>query len=127
VYCTKPQYVLDQPDFFNLVVFGNSELEPDELLDYTQRVEASLGRNRDRERPKGERTLDIDILLFGSKIIKSDHLSIPHPGMIERAFVLVPLLELDDGLVHPETGIRISNYLPNVQTQGIYLFSNANL
>ena len=65
---TKPRYVLDQPDFLNMVVTGFTMLEPLDLLKRTQAIEASLGRNRSRERFKGERTLDIDILLYGSLV-----------------------------------------------------------
>jgi len=127
LYRTSPQYVLDQPDFLNLVVTGFTGISPFELLRQTQEIETSLGRNRSRERPKGERTLDIDILLFGSTVIDSKQLQLPHPGMLERAFVLVPLLELEPDLVHPVTGIRFSESLPGVKDQGIYLQDKAVL
>jgi 2-amino-4-hydroxy-6-hydroxymethyldihydropteridine diphosphokinase len=119
--------LLDQPDFLNLVLTGLVDVEPDELLEHTQKTEASFGRDRSRERPKGERTLDIDILLFGSLVLDTERLKIPHPGMLERAFVLVPLLELDPELVHPGLSIRFSEALPGVRDQGIYLYDKAAL
>lgn len=127
VYCTSPRYVLDQPDFLNLVLWGVTEIAPLDLLKETQKIEASLGRDRVHERPKGERTLDIDILLYGSTIMESERLRLPHPGMLERAFVLVPLIELDPDIVHPITGKRFSEALPAVKDQGIYLHGKAAL
>jgi 2-amino-4-hydroxy-6-hydroxymethyldihydropteridine diphosphokinase len=110
-----------------MVLAGSTGLPPLELLAHTQEIEAALGRDRSRERPKGERTLDIDILLYGRTILDSDRLTLPHPGMLERAFVLVPLLELEPGLVHPVTGIPFSEALPGVKEQGIYLHAKAAL
>ncbi|MGD9938253.1 MAG: 2-amino-4-hydroxy-6-hydroxymethyldihydropteridine diphosphokinase [Clostridia bacterium] len=127
LYRTSPRYILDQPDFLNLVLTGLVDIEPGELLDRTQKIEASFGRDRSRERPKGERTLDIDILMYGSLVMDTERLKIPHPGMLERAFVLVPLLELDPELVHPGTGIRFAEVLPSVRDQGIYLHDKAAL
>lgn len=121
LYRTQPRYVLNQPDFFNLVVSGFTKLEALELLTYTQKIEAAHGRDRSRERPKGERTLDIDILLFGSMVLDSENLKLPHPGILDRAFVLVPLLELEPEIIHPGTGRRMSEVLPTVRDQGIYL------
>jgi 2-amino-4-hydroxy-6-hydroxymethyldihydropteridine diphosphokinase len=111
----------------NLVVSGNTDLSPSDLLKETQEIEVSLGRDRSRNRPKGERTLDIDILLYGSTIIDSEQLIIPHPGMLERAFVLVPLLELAPDLVSPVSGIPFAEALTNVKDQGIYLYDKTVL
>lgn len=121
MYRTSPRYVLEQADFYNLVARGVTSLQPAELLDWTQSVEARFGRDRSREQVKGPRTLDIDILLYGNAVIDMPGLSVPHPGMPERAFVLVPLLELEPGLRHPSSGMAFSSFLPAVDGQGIYL------
>lgn len=106
---------------------GIVEINPLDLLERTQKIEASFGRDRSRERPKGERTLDIDILLYGSLVMATERLKLPHPGMLERAFVLVPLLELDPGLIHPATAKPFADALPCVKDQGIYLHDKAAL
>ena len=101
VYLTKPMYVENQPDFYNMAVSGNYEKSPHELLSRIHAIEALYGRNRDEEIRNGQRSLDIDIELFGNEEIHfsapSDpmkNLDIPHPRISERAFVLLPLLEV---------------------------------
>ena len=120
VYRTKPRYVEDQPDFYNMAISGFTDLAPLLFLEKTQAVEADFGRDRSREQRNGPRALDIDIVLFGDSIINEPDLTVPHPGLHERAFVLVPLLELDGGLIHPVTGIKLSHYLSILPDQGIY-------
>ncbi len=102
-------------------------LGPGALLEATKAIEARHGRNRRLELGKGPRTLDIDILLYGGLVIDSPDLVVPHPGMLERAFVLVPLAELEPGLRHPATGILFSSSLQAVGGQGIYLHATAPL
>ena len=75
------------------------------VLARTQAVEAGFGRDRSRERRKGPRTLDVDVLLYGELVIDTPELVVPHPGMTERAFVLVPLAELSPGLADPRDGL----------------------
>ena len=82
----------DQPDYVNAVIQFKTELLPEKVLDCLQSIEDVLGRER-RVR-WGARTIDLDILLFGDQVINSERLIVPHPRMFERAFVLVPLLEL---------------------------------
>ena len=94
VYMTRPMYVEDQCDFYNMVVGGLWEGTARELLSATQTIEAEFGRDRSREIRNGPRSLDIDIELFGSETIKTDDLVVPHPRLLERSFVLVPLLEI---------------------------------
>lgn len=95
VYLTKPMYVENQEKFFNMVVSGFIEdTDPFELLDKIHQIEASLGRNRACEIRNGPRSIDIDIEIFGDRTIYSETLEIPHPRIKERAFVLVPLLEV---------------------------------
>lgn len=119
--------MLDQPDFLNLVVIGSTTLDPMELLQRTQAIEAEFGRDRSKERHKGPRTLDIDMLLYGTTIMESPSLTLPHPGITERAFVLVPLLELEPLLRHPVSGVPLSSFLESVGGQGIYLHGAAPL
>jgi 2-amino-4-hydroxy-6-hydroxymethyldihydropteridine diphosphokinase len=127
IYRSAPRYLVDQPDFYNLALHGDTDLEPLELLGRTQGIEKELGRDRTREVAKGPRTIDIDILFYGSTRLDLPQLSIPHPGIRERAFVLVPLLELDPALEDPVDGTRLDGFLQSVAGQGIYLHAPAPL
>jgi len=121
IWKSAPLYLADQPFFLNLVVEAWTELTPQALLDLTSGIEAQFGRNRSQERNKGPRNLDIDILLYGSRQVTSESLTIPHPRISERKFVLLPLLEIAHDLVHPVTGLAFSSLLAELQAQGIYL------
>jgi 2-amino-4-hydroxy-6-hydroxymethyldihydropteridine diphosphokinase len=123
IYETKPMYVLRQPSFLNKVVAGQCRLQPEELLDGVLAVERALGRDRNKNRPKGPRVIDIDILIFGQRVLSKDRLSVPHPRMKERQFVLIPLLELEPNLRDPETGAPYSESLRVLGDQGVYIFS----
>jgi 2-amino-4-hydroxy-6-hydroxymethyldihydropteridine diphosphokinase len=102
---TDPLYVLDQPRFLNTAVSGFWDFSPPALLEAVQGLEAFYGRDRSRERRWGERTLDIDILLFGDLVISEPpRLEIPHPRLRERRFALEPLVELLPGARDPITG-----------------------
>ncbi|HPB65937.1 MAG TPA: 2-amino-4-hydroxy-6-hydroxymethyldihydropteridine diphosphokinase [Spirochaetales bacterium] len=127
VYRSAPRYVVDQADFLNLVALGETDLAPAELLTRTQAVEASFGRDRTKERRKGPRSLDVDVLLYGDLVIDLPELLVPHPGMTERAFVLVPLAELSPALVDPRDGQPFSHRLGDVADQGIYLHAGPPL
>ena len=85
-------YELDQPRFLNAVVEAQTELSPEALLDAVKEIERQLGR-KPRSR-NGPREIDIDILMYGAKQLDSPELTLPHPRMQERPFVLVPLMEL---------------------------------
>jgi 2-amino-4-hydroxy-6-hydroxymethyldihydropteridine diphosphokinase len=100
VWETEPVGGPEQPDFLNVVVRITTDLAPLELLAVCQRVEEALGRVR--EVRWGPRTIDIDVLLFGDLTIDEPVLVVPHPRMLERAFVLLPLLELDPDPVLPD-------------------------
>lgn len=102
IYETAPQGYVDQPAFLNMVTRLETPLAPERLLERIRTIERERGRIRTF--PNAPRTLDIDILLFGDRVVDERGLRIPHPRMRERAFVLVPLLELEPGLVDPETG-----------------------
>ncbi len=106
VWETDPVGGPPQPDFLNVVVRADVDLEPLELLAACQRVEAALGRVRDVR--WGPRTIDVDILLFGARAIDHPDLVVPHPRMRERAFVLMPLLDIDPDPVLPD-GTRLLN------------------
>ncbi|MFN0102571.1 MAG: 2-amino-4-hydroxy-6-hydroxymethyldihydropteridine diphosphokinase [Bryobacteraceae bacterium] len=90
---TAPAYVLDQPYFLNMVVEACTEHFAFELLKRTQGVERAMGRRKIVD--KGPRNIDIDILYFNALIVKTPHLTIPHPLIHERSFVLIPLAELN--------------------------------
>ncbi len=94
LYITKPMYIDEQENFYNIVIQGIYNKSAEELLDYTQNIESDFGRNRKLEIKNGPRSLDIDIILFSDCVISTDRLAVPHPKMSERAFVLVPLLEI---------------------------------
>lgn len=92
VYQTKPVGVLEQDDFLNLVVVAESTLEPLTILDRAAAIEENFGRTR--ELRHGPRTLDIDVIMVGKRISEDD-IELPHPRAHERAFVLVPWLDID--------------------------------
>lgn len=89
----------DQDDFLNVCCRIETDLKPQKLLSYCQKIEKKL--NRVRHEHWGPRTIDIDILLYGQQTINDDNLKVPHPYMTERAFVLVPLLEIASQLTLP--------------------------
>lgn len=111
VYVTKAMYVTNQNDFYNMVICGQTNLDAQSLLIEIHKVEASLGRNRDKEIRFGPRTIDIDIELFGNQIIQYPDLEIPHIRMYERAFVLVPFIELYES-INNKTASFISKFEP---------------
>jgi 2-amino-4-hydroxy-6-hydroxymethyldihydropteridine diphosphokinase len=101
VYETAPQgEVLDQPDFLNACLRIETELGPEELLDVCKAVERELGRAPARRR-HGPRPIDVDVLLLDDVGWRSERLTLPHPEVTRRRFVLEPLLELDSGLTLP--------------------------
>ena len=98
MYETEPQgEVLDQPDFLNAVVAIETSLEPEELLDVCKGIERELGRVFNQVR-HGPRVVDLDVLLLGDIELQTERLTLPHRDVLNRRFVLVPLLELDPEL-----------------------------
>jgi 2-amino-4-hydroxy-6-hydroxymethyldihydropteridine diphosphokinase len=120
LYETEPVENTKQGWFLNLVVEGETKLMPDQLLERIMRIERELGRTR--RIPKGPRTIDIDILLFGHSIVHSPTLEIPHPSMAQRRFVLVPLADLAPELRHPLTGKTVREMLDAAPTAEVRLF-----
>lgn len=100
-YETQPWGVKNQPWFINAVVKISTELSAQKLLSECQKIESLLGRNRNTEIRWGERTLDVDIIFYDDEILVEENLKIPHKYMHERAFVLVPMLEIAPDFVHP--------------------------
>ncbi|MBX4180690.1 2-amino-4-hydroxy-6-hydroxymethyldihydropteridine diphosphokinase [Sodalis sp. CWE] len=116
-YRSRPLGLKNQPDFLNAVVALDTNLAPGTLLIYIQKIELCQGRIRTKNR-FGPRTLDLDILLFGKKIIIENHLVIPHYDMYRREFVLYPLSEIAPDLKLPN-GVLISNQLQQVPFNGL--------
>lgn len=103
-YRTPPWGGVAQPDYVNAVLELDTVLEPQELLVQLLDIERRHGRDRSGERHWGPRTLDCDILLYADRSVDTPSLTIPHPRMTQRAFVLVPLAELNDQLTVPGEG-----------------------
>ncbi|MEM9846982.1 MAG: 2-amino-4-hydroxy-6-hydroxymethyldihydropteridine diphosphokinase [Bacteroidota bacterium] len=99
IYETAAWGVTDQPDFLNQVLLVESDLQPFAILDEIQWIENEMGRVRTRH--WGERLIDIDILFYGEEVMNTQRLTIPHPGIPDRNFVLVPMLEIAADFVHP--------------------------
>ncbi|MDR2071827.1 MAG: 2-amino-4-hydroxy-6-hydroxymethyldihydropteridine diphosphokinase [Spirochaetaceae bacterium] len=123
IYKTAPLHVKDQRDFFNCCFCGYYRKSPRELLARVQAIENSLGRDRARERRWGERTLDIDILIFGTLVLHDSALIIPHPRLTERSFALRPLLELFPKAREPETGRSYRDIFNSLPDQGVQVFT----
>ena len=107
VYESDAVGYLDQPHFWNLALQLVTTLTPVELLAAIKDIETRLGRVPSFR--MGPRLIDIDILLYDRDVLDTASLQLPHPGMLERAFVLWPLIELDPGLTHPATGVSLSD------------------
>jgi 2-amino-4-hydroxy-6-hydroxymethyldihydropteridine diphosphokinase len=102
VWETEPVGYHDQPRFLNMVVRVETQLGPGAVLEAARAIEEE--RDRVRGVPDGPRTLDIDVLLYGDRVVRQEGLKVPHPRMQDRPFVLVPLLELDPTAADPRTG-----------------------
>jgi 2-amino-4-hydroxy-6-hydroxymethyldihydropteridine diphosphokinase len=101
LYVTTPVGFVDQPDFVNAAALLEAELAPLQLLGALLSLEKTFGRDRRAFPPKGPRTLDLDLLLYGGEVLLTPELTLPHPSMHERAFVLQPLAEIAPYLQHP--------------------------
>ncbi len=124
LYLTMPQDVHDQNDFCNMAASGWYTGTPESLLDAVQTIERRYGRDRNMESRRGPRTLDIDILLFGSRVIRTDTLVVPHDRMGIRQFALVPLLEILPESTEPGTGLSYRAILESVPEQGVKKVGN---
>ena len=116
-YETAAWGLTDQADFLNLALALDTQLPAETLLSYCQQIEKNLDRVRHEH--WGPRTVDIDILLYGQETWGTEHLKVPHPFMTQRAFVLVPLLEIAEDLVEPQTGQPYEKYLSQLDTSDV--------
>ena len=116
-YLTPPWGLEDQPPFVNSCLLAETALAPHGLLARAQAVERAFGRNRAAERRYGPRPIDIDILAYDDVILEAGDLTLPHPHLFERAFVLVPLAEIAPERVI--AGRRIRDALAKVDVRGI--------
>jgi len=105
------------PDFLNMVVKMDCTLAPEQLLDGAERLEREMGR--EHKNGTCSRVIDIDIILFGERIFNNDRLTIPHPRMAQRAFVLIPLCEISPRLTEPTSGAALSDLLGAIGSQGV--------
>ena len=124
LYSSKPMGPQDQPDYINAVCLIETALKPHGLLKQLQRIELEEGRERKGER-WGPRTLDLDILLYGSENIDTADLIIPHYGMAEREFVMVPLFEIAPNMVMHD-GKPISAWVANCSLDGLRRLRSSN-
>lgn len=109
LYETAPMYDFDQGAFLNQVVVVETDLDPPTLLGALQQVERRLGRTPGRR--NGPRPIDLDILLYGDRLVSAPGLDIPHPRMAERGFVLVPAADIAPSWRHPASGRTIAEML----------------
>jgi 2-amino-4-hydroxy-6-hydroxymethyldihydropteridine diphosphokinase len=116
-YRTPPWGVTDQPAFINACLLIATALSPHMLLERAQRVEQELGRDRSRERRWGPRPIDIDLLAYDDVAVDEPGLKLPHPHLFERAFVLVPLVEIAPDWVIGGTNVR--DALTRIDRSGI--------
>lgn len=120
VYETEPQDFVQQGWFLNIAVECETRYFPIQLLAVLQRIERELGRERGTSAiRRGPRVIDIDVLLFGSLVMDTQQLTIPHSRMLQRRFVLEPLLEIAPDLKFPGTREPLSKYLNKVTRQRV--------
>lgn len=117
LYRTPPYGPPDQPDFLNAAVALDTRLDAESLLNHTQRIELEQGRVR-KEHRWGPRTLDLDIMLFGEQMLDTPRLTVPHYDMHNRAFMLLPLLEIAPELCLPD-GRRLADILATLDSASI--------
>ncbi len=125
IYETDPVGFTDQAQFLNMVIQVETDLEPLGLLDVCLGIELYLGRKR--EVRWGPRTLDLDILLYNQENVETEKLTIPHPRMSERAFVILPLLEMDPDIKLPTMDQPLKSCLQSIpDKEGVRIWKQKN-
>jgi len=117
VYETPPWGYTEQDEFLNQVVMATTYLEPEPLLKHLKRLEVALGREATFR--YGPRLIDIDILFYDDLVLETPLLTIPHPHVYDRGFLLVPLMDIAPEFVHPVTKIKVSEMIALTNTEGI--------
>jgi 2-amino-4-hydroxy-6-hydroxymethyldihydropteridine diphosphokinase len=115
-YETEPWGIADQPHFLNMVVSGETDLEPLALLRFLKGIERAMGRTRGIR--YGPRVIDLDILFYEDRVINNEDLVVPHPRLAERRFVLVPLADIAPSWIHPALGGTIRELLSRLPDDG---------
>ena len=121
VYETPPWGYKDQPKFLNQVIKVRTYLEPEQLFKHIKRLEVTLGRRASFQ--NGPRLIDIDILFYDDLVLNTPSLVIPHPRLHERGFVLLPLMDIDSGLVHPVNKKSVREMVTLSNMEGIEKFA----
>ena len=110
---TAPVDTTEQPNFLNGAMLLETELEPLELMRELLGIERAMGRDRASTPAKGPRTIDLDLLLMDDVVLETDELTLPHPAMSERRFVLEPLAEIAPTMADPVSGRTVAEMLAN--------------
>ncbi len=124
IYVTTPWGYRDQPDFLNMVLQAETDLSPKQIMVYLKDLEALLGRQVTFK--NGPRVIDLDLLFYDDLVLENNGLTIPHAGMAERAFVLVPLADLAPDFIHPVHQQTVKSLLSGVDTHGVRPIGNQN-
>jgi 2-amino-4-hydroxy-6-hydroxymethyldihydropteridine diphosphokinase len=121
IFVTQPQEMEgENPSFLNQVIKAEYQYSPMELLCELESIERDLGRtDKGRLRP---RTIDLDILLFGDRVMEQPRLTVPHAKMLRRPFALIPLLDIDPNLVYPVTGQPVEQYVTARDRDNVVLY-----